>query len=122
MIAPEIIGKIRKLLKESGHSQRKIAKETGVSRGTVNAIALGRRRDREPRQSREGDGFTPPSGVHSRCPTCGGLVQMPCLLCQLRGQTGKSSSPTGKSKSPTGKSNPLRGGKSRHLRRDPWPR
>ena len=84
MIAPHIVHAIRELLHEGQMSQRGIAKRLGVSRGTVNAIARGKRRER-PLQSRMStvEGF----GIASepvRCPGCGGLVHMPCLLCYVR--------------------------------------
>ena len=72
------------MLRKERLSQRKIAAALGVSRGTVNAIALGRRIDRRAGTSHDDSGFTPPTGRHKRCPGCGGLVQMPCLLCYLR--------------------------------------
>jgi len=82
MIDPSIVDEIRRLLAKRELSQREIARRLGVSRGTVNAIALGRRADRSkpPRT----DGFTPPSGLPTRCPICHCKVQMPCLACQVR--------------------------------------
>ena len=85
MIATALVEEVRRMLREGGVSQRKIAERLGVSRGTVNAIALGRRRDRsaDVRGCEEGD-FTPPTGLPRRCPGCGGLAQMPCLACYIR--------------------------------------
>ena len=82
MIAASKVEEIRQLLREGGVSQRGIARRLGVSRGTVNAIALGRRPGYERR--RRGHGIIPPSGPFVRCSTCGALAQMPCLACQLR--------------------------------------
>ncbi len=82
MIAPGVVEEIRSLLSQRQLSQRKIAKRLGVSRGTVNAIALGKRPDRPVR--RRADDFIAPRGIPQRCPICGGLVQMPCLVCQVR--------------------------------------
>lgn len=77
------VAEIRRMLAQ-GESQRKIAERTGVSRGTVGAIALGRRPDYEDRRkARRGD-FAPPAGPPRRCPGCGGMVLMPCLLCHVR--------------------------------------
>jgi len=84
MIATTVVDEIRRLLRQGGLSQRKIASRIGVSRGTVNAIALGKRADFPPRWRREDDGFIPPAGMPVRCPGCGGMVQMPCLLCYIR--------------------------------------
>ncbi len=89
MLAPGLVAEVRRLLEEKRLSQRKIARTTGVSRGTVNAIARGIRPDYETRYETrpgpwQGD-FVPPSGPLHRCPGCGGLVQMPCLVCYVRG-------------------------------------
>lgn len=81
MIATAVADEIQRLLEEGELSQRKIARQMGVSRGTVNAIALGKR---ALKAARPGDDFQPPTGPAARCPTCGGMVQMPCLACRLR--------------------------------------
>ncbi|NLF06403.1 MAG: winged helix-turn-helix domain-containing protein, partial [Pirellulaceae bacterium] len=39
MISTDLIDEVRRLLREGRLSQRKIAERTGVSRGTVNAVA-----------------------------------------------------------------------------------
>lgn len=85
MIATTVVDEVRRMLREGQLSQRKIAQTVGVSRGTVNAIASGRRRlssERRPRHD-VNEGFAPPRGRYRRCPSCGGLVQMPCLRCFL---------------------------------------
>lgn len=83
MIAPYLVDEVKRLLNEGSLSQREIARKTGVSRGTVNAIALGKRP--EPRRLRTAaDEFLAPAGPPRRCPGCGGLVRMPCLLCRVR--------------------------------------
>ena len=84
MIASSVVAEVRRLLAKGHLSQREIARWTGVSRGTVNAIARGKRRDDDTRRHRQDEGFIPPSGPARRCPGCGGLVQMPCLVCQVR--------------------------------------
>ena len=84
MITEERIGKIQCLLAEGKLSQRKIAKLTGVSRGTVHAVANGKR-NVHPREPDEWEaGLEPPSGPPQRCPVCGGLVFLPCRLCRTR--------------------------------------
>ncbi len=84
MIALEKVLEVRRLLDEGGLSRRAIAKQTGVSRGTVNAIANGERGlfGAEPRKS--DDGYRPPAcaSVAKRCPGCGAMVFPPCVLCQ----------------------------------------
>ena len=84
MITTTIVDEIRRLLREGRLSQRRIASKIGVSRGTVNAIALGRRGSGHVRRQPEAEGFSPPSGLPVRCPGCGAKVQMPCLLCYIR--------------------------------------
>lgn len=85
MIASAVIDEVRRLLQEQKLSQRMIARQVGVSHGTVNAIWLGKRpghRASRPDEDEEAPLFdpTPPQ----RCPSCGGLVHMPCLLCRVR--------------------------------------
>ena len=87
MIGRSIVLEIRHLLAEGTISQRKIARRLGVSRGTVNAIALGRRRESAGRADDVEEGFLAPAGPPRRCPGCGGMVRMPCLLCRLRGRS-----------------------------------
>ena len=84
MIATAMVDEIRHLLAERRLSQRTIARRLGVSRGTVNAIALGRRAVTSYREAASREDFPPPAGPPRRCPGCGGLVQMPCLLCRVR--------------------------------------
>jgi len=83
MLAPSLVEKIRILLSEKTCSQREIARQLGVSRGSVGAIARGKRPDYTRRNRRGPNEIRPPVGRPTRCPTCGSLVQMPCLRCQL---------------------------------------
>ncbi|NQT40465.1 MAG: helix-turn-helix domain-containing protein [Planctomycetes bacterium] len=85
MIAPDVVREIRDLLEQGQLSQRKISQKLGVSRGTVNAIAQGKRVDRQPAGGRYGIDRIASTGPPRRCPGCGGLVWMPCLLCHIRG-------------------------------------
>lgn len=84
MIATSVVHEIRRLLQEGHVSQRQIARKIGVSRGTVNAIARGKRPSHAAKGQHEENGFTAPSGLPVRCPGCGCRVQMPCLLCYIR--------------------------------------
>jgi len=85
MIAPYAAQRVRKLLAEGNLSQRKIAVLTGVSRGTVSAIAAGRRPDYPRRQTGSEERQAPElDGPPVRCPGCGGMVYMPCRLCRTR--------------------------------------
>jgi hypothetical protein len=72
---------IDRLLKEGYLSQREIAKKLHVSRGTVGAIANGRRPliGKDPR---DGRGRTQKDrGRAQRCPKCGHHVFLPCQIC-----------------------------------------
>ena len=84
MLKPQIVLKILFLLKEKKYSQRKIAKILGVSRGTVNAIAQGKKKLRSCMTVQENSSFILPKGPPRRCLTCGAKTKMPCLACQLR--------------------------------------
>ncbi len=84
MLALSVVEEIARLLDEGRLSQRKIAAQLGVSRGTVGAIASGRRGiyGKEPHADAPDplDALTPPD----RCPRCGYFVSMPCLVCRTR--------------------------------------
>ena len=85
MLSPAIVHEIRRLLALQT-SRRRIARQLGVGRTTVSAIATGRRLElsaREPPVPLEFDG---PVGRIARCPTCGGRVYLPCRLCRVRAQ------------------------------------
>ena len=84
MIASTVVGQIHDLLAQGTLSQRKIARQLGVSRGTVSAIARGKRPDYAQRHRRSAADFVFPAGPVERCPGCGALVQMPCLACRIK--------------------------------------
>ena len=84
MIAPPVIDEIRQLLSEEELSQRAIAVRVGVSLGTVSAVARGKRPDYKPPPGQWGADLAAPGGLPSRCPGCGGMVYMPCLVCRVR--------------------------------------
>ncbi len=84
MLPLATVQEISRLLAEGQLSQRKIAKKLGVSRGTVGAIASGRRGmfGKEPDNDRpELCCFEVPP---ERCNGCGALVYKPCVLCRTR--------------------------------------
>jgi len=85
MLTPALVAEIRHLLHNEGLSQRSVARQTGVSRGTVHAIAQGKRPERPLRRPAPED-LPRPEGPLQRCPGCGGMVYMPCLLCLARGR------------------------------------
>jgi hypothetical protein len=82
MIEPTVVETIRRLLVQQRLPQREVARRLGVSRGTVHAIAQGKRPDCPARE--EPVDFHWSLGPPRRCPGCGGMVRMPCLLCYLR--------------------------------------
>ncbi len=84
MLEMAVVREIRDLLATGELSQRKIARRIGVSRGTVNAIAQGKRPDDGARHGGSADELFRPQGLPERCPGCGGMVLMPCLACHVR--------------------------------------
>jgi DNA-binding XRE family transcriptional regulator len=87
MIDSAIIEQARQLLVEGQWSRRKIAKKLGISRSTVNQLANGKRPDYEEMSRRRELAIDlEPRGPFVRCPGCGGRVQLPCLLCEIRQQ------------------------------------
>lgn len=83
MLAPAVVAEIQRLLAAGQLSQRAIARHLGVSRGIVQLIAHGKRRSHPPR-SAVASSPRPSRRSWGRCPECGGWVQLPCLVCQLR--------------------------------------
>ena len=95
MISDAKITRIRELLAYR-MSQRKIAREVGVSRGTVAAVSLGRVAEGRRTCKRYPNAPTPPAYRNGgpvpeetkRCPECGGLALAPCYLCAIRAVKG----------------------------------
>ena len=89
MIEPHLVEQVEQLLAKGKLSHRKIARFTGVSRGTIGAIATGRRciqpRPTWPWEEEPMVPDVPPQ----RCPQCGGMVYMPCRLCRTRKEMAK---------------------------------
>lgn len=90
MIRPSVVEEIKRLLAEGRHTQREIARRTGVSRGTVGAIAAGRRPEYEAARESQAADSEGPTGPPQRCRGCGGLVYRPCRLCRVRRLIAKS--------------------------------
>ncbi len=84
MLAPSVVNEIRRLLVGQELSYRKISRITGVSRGTIGSIAAGTRPDYEAMRPPRSDDPLEPTGPPQRCPGCGGLVYLPCRLCDAR--------------------------------------
>jgi transcriptional regulator with XRE-family HTH domain len=81
MLPLKVVQEVKRLLDEKHNSQRKIAKLLGISRGTVHAIASGKRgiHGREQDDNEELD-----QASTVRCPGCGARVYLPCVLCKAR--------------------------------------
>jgi len=102
-IAPETETEIARLL-DAGWSRRAVATATRTSRGTVDAIATGRRAAdlsaraeaarRRPEPGRGAYADREPAAV-ARCGECGGLVQPPCRACAVRRQLRRAAGPPG---------------------------
>jgi hypothetical protein len=81
MLSPAKVSEIRRLLARGNISQRQVARELGISRGTVDAVASGKRPDYPVRIVEEDyECLLPPV----RCRGCGGMVHGPCRLCRMR--------------------------------------
>jgi hypothetical protein len=89
MIEPQLVEQVERLLAEGKLSYRKIARFTGVSRGTIGAIASGRRRIQPRRMFFWEDEPMVPDVPPQRCPDCGGMVYLPCRLCRTRKELAK---------------------------------
>jgi hypothetical protein len=76
-----MVEEAERLLAAGELSQRKIAALVGMSRASVGNIANGRRPHR---LHHVVETFVPCSGPLQRCPGCGGMVHVPCLLCHIR--------------------------------------
>jgi hypothetical protein len=74
------IREIDRLLQEGKLSQRQIALHLHVSRGTVSAIATGRRG----LYGNDDDYRPAPGSPPARCGGCGYRVYLPCRICEIR--------------------------------------
>lgn len=82
MIRDAVVQEVKRLLFDEGMSQRRVATQVGISRGTVHAIARGKRTERLHAFREEDSAW--PDAPPERCPQCGALVYMPCLACRVR--------------------------------------
>ncbi len=94
MIPPQVVVEAQRLLAE-GLSRRAVARQMGISRGTVDNIAHGRRKPddvhgrRKPDDLDDSPGWNLPIFDKSRCPGCGAWAAIPeghavCLACLTR--------------------------------------
>jgi transcriptional regulator with XRE-family HTH domain len=86
MINPTLVDEVKRLLAD-GVTQRGISRRLSISRGSVGAIASGKRPNYEALRAAREDKLAPlPNNAPSeRCPGCGGKQQMPCRVCRTRG-------------------------------------
>jgi len=84
MLPLAVVQEIRRLLEEGRLSQRKIAAKLGVSRGTIGAIASGRRGIYGKEPGREAPDQACIELIAERCAGCGARVYKPCVLCRAR--------------------------------------
>ena len=88
LLDPIAVEQVGELLAGRTLSNRAIARATGVSRDSVGRIRRGERPRYE--ELRPGGSVLGPPGYKpddaSRCPGCGGLVALPCLACEIRGE------------------------------------
>lgn len=91
MLRKEKVKEIKRLLDAGGLSQRAIARQLGVARGTVNAIALGRRG----LHGREIGGDCVDELPRGRCEECGFVGYVPCIVCQARSYQSRHPIPAG---------------------------
>jgi hypothetical protein len=83
MLTSALVQEIDRLLRDGGLSQRQIAAQLGVGRGTVNAIANGQR-SLFGRETPKTTSPTIPLSPPKRCPHCGYRVYLPCQICKIR--------------------------------------
>lgn len=81
MLPLKLIQEVRQLVDAGELSQRQIAIQVGVSRGVVSAIASGKR---GLYGRTTGADLNIAKTSYKRCPGCGALVLMPCVLCTAR--------------------------------------
>ena len=83
MLSNKRVKEVMRLLDAGQHSQRQIAKITGVSRIVIYRIASGKRALRPVTENTDWgeDRYKRP---FERCPICGGLVQLPCIACIVK--------------------------------------
>lgn len=84
MLALSMVMEIDRLLQDGKLSQRQIAARLGVSRGSVAAIANGRRGLHGTEPPLDGIAAANSRARPERCPHCGYRVQLPCQICLTR--------------------------------------
>jgi hypothetical protein len=84
MLATALVQEIDRLVKQGQLSHRKIAMRLGVSRGTVNAIASGRRGLHGKDASSDDCDTSAALLPATRCSRCGYRIYAPCLICRTR--------------------------------------
>lgn len=83
MLPLTVVQEIQRLLDEGELSQRQISRRLKVSRGTVSSVANGKRSIYARRPAVDATS-TEESLSPQRCPGCGAMVYLPCILCRAR--------------------------------------
>src|SRR6185295_17430531 len=84
MIEDAKVKEAERLLAEGKLSQRAIARQVGISRASISAIANGTRPDYDELRRQRASALDPLAGPLSRCSGCGGMVYTPCQTCKIR--------------------------------------
>jgi len=83
MLKPYQVDEVLRLHRE-GYSRRAIVRRTGRARATVDRIVTGQRPDYEATRDRRREHDELFSGPPMRCPGCGGMAHLPCMVCRDR--------------------------------------
>lgn len=83
MLEPHVVREAERLI-ATGVAHREVARRIRISRATVGLIAHGKRVLRGP--AKEEYNIRIWNGPEERCPGCGGMVYMPCLVCGLKAE------------------------------------
>src|SRR5947209_2513620 len=89
-LTPKVVREVQRLLVEERLSFRIVAKRMGCSRASIAAIASRPYRPLvESQEDSDWDDLLHSGelfhGPLARCPGCGAMVYLPCLLCRMRG-------------------------------------
>lgn len=102
VLEPLKVQRVRELLATGQYSQRQIATDAGVSRGSVQRIQHGQRRrraDEEPAEELldEEDRGSPYDRPMAKCAECGCRCTVPCVACRARAEGEKGREGEGES-------------------------
>ena len=87
MLDPGKVKRAERLIATGEFTRRQISHMAGISRGSVDAIATGKRRCRRRKDTEE------PRGPLNRCLTCGARVYGDCIACDVRRRLAEEKQP-----------------------------